>query len=83
MAEQPSEAHTRIEGLDLLRGIAIALVLARHAWPGSFGGGGIVGVAAPGAAGGGSEMKRGGGAGGVRNGAGAGAVTRGFAIVGG
>ena len=34
----------RIEGLDLLRGAAIALVLLRHSWPEAFGGGGIVGV---------------------------------------
>ena len=34
----------RIEGLDLLRGLAIALVLVRHSWPAVFGGGGIVGV---------------------------------------
>lgn len=40
---QPS-AHTRIEGLDVLRGIAVALVLLRHAWPDVFGGAGIVGV---------------------------------------
>lgn len=34
----------RIEGLDLLRGIAILLVLIRHSWPETVGGGGIVGV---------------------------------------
>lgn len=34
----------RIQGLDALRGIAIGLVLLRHAWPGIFGGAGIVGV---------------------------------------
>ena len=34
----------RIVGLDLIRGLAIALVLVRHAWPSTIGGGGIVGV---------------------------------------
>ncbi|WP_165971334.1 acyltransferase family protein [Microbacterium oleivorans] len=34
----------RIEGLDLLRGFAIVLVLLRHSWPQVFGGAGIVGV---------------------------------------
>lgn len=34
----------RIQGLDALRGLAIALVLLRHAWPDTFGGAGIVGV---------------------------------------
>ncbi|WP_196073231.1 acyltransferase family protein [Nakamurella alba] len=34
----------RIQGLDLLRGLAIFLVLIRHSWPGTFGGAGIVGV---------------------------------------
>ena len=34
----------RIAGLDLIRGLAIALVLLRHAWPSTFAGGGIVGV---------------------------------------
>jgi peptidoglycan/LPS O-acetylase OafA/YrhL len=36
--------HLRIAGLDLIRGMAIALVLIRHAWPEVFGSGGIVGV---------------------------------------
>jgi peptidoglycan/LPS O-acetylase OafA/YrhL len=36
----------RIAGLDLIRGIAIALVLLRHAWPDVFGSAGIVGVVA-------------------------------------
>jgi len=36
--------HRRIQGLDLLRGAAIALVLLRHSWPEVFGGAGIVGV---------------------------------------
>jgi peptidoglycan/LPS O-acetylase OafA/YrhL len=34
----------RLVGLDVLRGIAIALVMLRHAWPSVFGGAGIVGV---------------------------------------
>ena len=34
----------RIAGLDLLRGIAIGLVMLRHAWPGPFAGAGVVGV---------------------------------------
>jgi len=38
--------RTRIQGLDLLRGAAILLVLLRHSWPEYFGGGGIVGVVA-------------------------------------
>jgi peptidoglycan/LPS O-acetylase OafA/YrhL len=38
--------HGRIAGLDLLRGLAIALVMLRHAWPGTFGSAGIVGVVA-------------------------------------
>jgi len=39
-----SASKSRIEGLDLLRGIAIALVLIRHAWPEAIGTAGIVGV---------------------------------------
>jgi peptidoglycan/LPS O-acetylase OafA/YrhL len=38
--------HGRIAGLDLIRGIAIAFVLIRHAWPESGGIAGIVGVVA-------------------------------------
>lgn len=34
----------RIAGLDLLRGIAIGLVMLRHAFPGPFAGAGVVGV---------------------------------------
>ncbi|GAA5106791.1 acyltransferase [Alloalcanivorax gelatiniphagus] len=34
----------RIEGLDLLRGVAVGLVMLRHAWPGTFPGAGVVGV---------------------------------------
>ncbi|GAA2044684.1 hypothetical protein GCM10009819_34670 [Agromyces tropicus] len=37
---------TRIAGLDLVRGVAIALVLVRHAWPAEFGSAGIAGVVA-------------------------------------
>jgi peptidoglycan/LPS O-acetylase OafA/YrhL len=35
---------TRIEGIDVLRGIAIGLVMLRHAWPEPFAGAGVVGV---------------------------------------
>jgi len=34
----------RIQGLDVLRGLAIALVLVRHSWPNLFGTAGVVGV---------------------------------------
>lgn len=34
----------RVQGLDLIRGMAILLVMLRHAWPGTFDGAGIVGV---------------------------------------
>ena len=34
----------RMAGLDLLRGIAIALVMLRHAFPGPFAGAGVVGI---------------------------------------
>lgn len=37
---------TRIQGLDLLRGLAILLVIVHHAWPKEVGFGGIVGVVA-------------------------------------
>lgn len=40
----PGAVQHRIEGLDLLRGFAILLVLLRHSWPDQFGGAGIVGV---------------------------------------
>ena len=36
--------HRRIDGLDLLRGLAIALVMLRHALPDLFPGAGVVGV---------------------------------------
>ena len=39
-----SERATRIAGLDVIRGIAVGLVVLRHAWPNLFGGAGIVGV---------------------------------------
>lgn len=42
MGDKP--AHSRIQGLDVVRGFAILLVLLRHAWPETFGGAGIVGV---------------------------------------
>jgi peptidoglycan/LPS O-acetylase OafA/YrhL len=35
---------TRIQGLDVLRGVAVGLVLVRHAFPTALPGGGIVGV---------------------------------------
>ena len=38
------EASRRVAGLDALRGVAIGLVLLRHALPDLFGGAGIVGV---------------------------------------
>lgn len=38
--------HSRVEGLDLLRGLAILLVVLHHAWPDVLGSGGIVGVVA-------------------------------------
>ncbi|CUR58074.1 Acyltransferase 3 [metagenome] len=34
----------RIDGIDLLRGVAVALVMVRHAWPAAFPGAGVVGV---------------------------------------
>jgi peptidoglycan/LPS O-acetylase OafA/YrhL len=34
----------RIDGLDLLRGIAVGFVMLRHAWPSTFTGAGVVGV---------------------------------------
>ena len=39
-----SSTSERSDGLDLLRGAAVALVMARHALPGVFGGAGVVGV---------------------------------------
>ncbi|WP_250447770.1 acyltransferase [Actinotalea sp. C106] len=38
--------HARIDGLDLVRGLAVALVMARHALPGAAPGAGVVGVVA-------------------------------------
>lgn len=40
----PSAARPRIDGLDLVRGLAIGLVMLRHALPGLFPGAGVVGV---------------------------------------
>jgi peptidoglycan/LPS O-acetylase OafA/YrhL len=40
----PRNAGSRIQGLDLVRGVAILLVLMRHSWPDAFGLAGIVGV---------------------------------------
>ena len=39
-----SSTRTRIAGLDVLRGIAIGLVMLRHAFPTPFAGAGVVGV---------------------------------------
>lgn len=39
-----ASSRGRIAGLDILRGLAIGLVLLRHAFPDTFGGAGIVGV---------------------------------------
>ncbi|WP_372728711.1 acyltransferase family protein [Nocardioides sp.] len=36
--------RTRVDGIDLLRGIAVGLVMLRHAWPDLFPGAGVVGV---------------------------------------
>ncbi len=36
--------NRRIEGIDVLRGVAIGLVMLRHAWPETFAGAGVVGV---------------------------------------
>jgi peptidoglycan/LPS O-acetylase OafA/YrhL len=41
-----ASVHTRIQGLDLLRGLAILLVIVRHSWPELAGNAGIVGVVA-------------------------------------
>jgi peptidoglycan/LPS O-acetylase OafA/YrhL len=38
------DAARRIEGLDVIRGIAIGLVLLRHAWPDVFKGAGVAGI---------------------------------------
>lgn len=43
-AARPEERGGRVLGLDVLRGVAIALVLARHTWPALFPGAGLVGV---------------------------------------
>jgi peptidoglycan/LPS O-acetylase OafA/YrhL len=43
-APAPSTASTRVDGLDVVRGIAIGLVLLRHAWPSVFRGSGVTGV---------------------------------------
>ena len=36
--------RAHIQGLDVLRGVAVGLVMLRHAWPETFDGAGIVGV---------------------------------------
>jgi len=38
------DSNRRVQGLDVLRGLAIALVLVRHSWPDIFGTAGVVGV---------------------------------------
>lgn len=40
----PLAPAARVQGIDLLRGVAIALVMLRHAFPDLFGGAGVVGV---------------------------------------
>jgi peptidoglycan/LPS O-acetylase OafA/YrhL len=40
----PVAHRRRFAGLDVLRGVAVGLVLLRHGWPEEFGGAGIVGV---------------------------------------
>jgi peptidoglycan/LPS O-acetylase OafA/YrhL len=40
----PTNSRSRIQGLDLLRGVAILLVLLRHSWPDAVGLAGTVGV---------------------------------------
>lgn len=44
MSAGPDPGRSRIDGLDLLRGLAIGLVMLRHALPGLFPGAGVVGV---------------------------------------
>ncbi len=44
VAASKRNSATRWPGLDVLRGIAILLVLVRHSWPETFGGAGAVGV---------------------------------------
>ena len=44
MSDAPRPETRRIDGLDLLRGLAIALVMLRHALPDLFPGAGVVGV---------------------------------------
>jgi peptidoglycan/LPS O-acetylase OafA/YrhL len=44
MAISVGATTPRLPGLDVIRGIAIALVLVRHSWPAVFAGAGIVGV---------------------------------------
>ncbi len=44
MSARDAGRTRRIDGIDLLRGLAIALVMLRHAWPQPFAGAGVVGV---------------------------------------
>lgn len=43
-AQTTGQTSGRIDGIDLLRGVAIGLVMLRHAWPSVFPGAGVVGV---------------------------------------
>lgn len=42
--ERSAAPTTRVYGLDVIRGVAVALVMLRHAWPNVFGSAGVVGV---------------------------------------
>lgn len=44
MSAATGQTAPRIDGIDLLRGVAVALVMLRHAWPDTFPGAGVVGV---------------------------------------
>lgn len=44
MNRTAASSRTRIDGLDLIRGIAVGLVVLRHAFPAAFPGAGVVGV---------------------------------------
>ena len=44
--EAPAARAGRSDGLDLVRGVAVGLVMLRHGLPGAFPGAGVVGVVA-------------------------------------